>query len=176
MAIAGALPLVALSLAYLASVAIDGVRYVGPFDRAVLGWTIVVPLLLLAPGLAALAPRITRSRQRGRLVIGAVSVLVTAFTTYRLLLAITQIGCEPVAGPLQALPQSLALGLSAGVAFGLAASVASRVAGRASGVLARVAAAIGLGAVLAAAGGAAILMLSAIVLPGASCPWPGWPG
>lgn len=88
MAIAAGLPLAALGLAYLASMAIDVVLSVGPFDRAVLGWTIVVPLLLVAPGLAALAPRITGSRQRGWLVIGAVSTFVAVFTTCRLLLPV----------------------------------------------------------------------------------------
>lgn len=173
LAIAAGLPLTAVSLAYLASVAIDAVGYVGPFDRAVLGWTIVVPLLLAAPGLAALAPSITGSRRHGRLVIGAAGVFVAVFATYRLLLTITQVGCEPVTEPLQALPQALAVGLTAGAAFGLAAAVASRVASRASGALARSAVAVGVGAVLAAAGGGATLAVYAAVLPAASCPWRG---
>lgn len=118
-------------------------------------------------------PTSTGSQRHGRLVIGAVSAFVAVFTTYRLLLAITQVGCEPVTDPLQALPQSLALGLTAGAAFGLAAAVASVVARRASGALARSAVTIGVGALLAAAGGVAILMVYALVLPAASCPWLG---
>lgn len=72
-----------------------------------------------------------------------------------------------------AVPQSLALGLTAGAAFGLAAAAASVVARRASGAHTRSAIAVGVGALLAAAGGVATLMVYALVLPAASCPWPG---
>ena len=56
---------------------------------------------------------------------------------------------------------------------GLAAAVASWVASRASGAPAPSAVAVGVGAVLASAGGAAILAVYAVMLPVASCPWRG---
>jgi hypothetical protein len=169
-AAAAALPLAALALAYLASVAIDvGVPHIGWFDRAWFGWTVVMPLLLAAPGLAGLARFIGGGAQQARLVIAGVSLFVAAFAAYRLTVTLYQIGCEVVTDRIQAVPVSLAIGATGGIAFALAASGAGWAASRSTRPAARIAAALGAGGVLGLAGGVATLLVFAALLPAVSC-------
>jgi hypothetical protein len=169
-AAAAALPLASLALAYLASVAIDvGVLHVGWFDRAWFGWTVVMPLLLAAPGLAGLARIVGGGAQHSRLVIAVVSLFVAAFATYRLTSTLYQIGCQVVTDRIQAVPVSLAIGVTAGVAFALAALGADWATSQSTRPGARIAAAMGAGAVLGLAGGIATLLVFATLLPAVSC-------
>lgn len=169
-AAAAAIPLGALALAYLAAVAIDvGVPHIGWFDRAWFGWTVVMPLLLAAPGLAGLARSHGGGAQQARLVIGVVSLFVAAFATYRLTVTLHQIGCQVVTDRIQAVPVSLAIGVTGGIAFALAASGAGWAASRSTHPGARIAAALGAGGVLGLAGGIATLLVYATLLAGVSC-------
>jgi hypothetical protein len=170
-AAAAALPLAALALAYLASVAIDvGVLHIGWFDRAWFGWTVVMPLLLAAPGLAGLARFIVGGgAQQARLIIAVVSLFLAVFATYRLTVTLYQIGCEVVTDRIQAVPVSLAIGATGGIAFALAASGAGWAASRSTQPASRIAAALGAGGVLGLAGGVATLLVFATLLPAVSC-------
>jgi len=169
-AMAAALPFGALAVAYLASVAIDvGVLHIGWFDRAWFGWTVVMPLLLAAPGLAGLARFVAGSPRQANAVIAVLSLFVAVFAAYRLIVTMHQIGCQLVTDWIQAVPVSLAIGLTGGIAFGLAASGAGWAAARFTRQSARFAAALGSGAVLGLAGGFATLLVLAPLLPGVSC-------
>jgi hypothetical protein len=169
-AVAAALPFGALVLAYLASVAIDvGVLHIGWFDRAWFGWTVVMPLLLAAPGLAGLARFVAGSPRQANAVVVVVSLFVAVFAAYRLIVTMHQIGCQPVTDWIQAVPVSLTIGLTGGIAFGLAASGAGWVAGQFTRKAARFGAALGAGAMFGLAGGFATLLVFATLLPGVSC-------
>jgi len=125
-ALAAALPFLALGLAYLASVAISAsVVRVGWFDRAWFGWTVVVPLLLAAPGLAGMASFVIGNAPLAKGVIWVVSLFVAIFTTYRLGVTLHQIGCQVLTDQLQAVPVAVTVGLAAGIAFAVAASGAA---------------------------------------------------
>ena len=170
MAFAAALPLLALGLAYLASVAIDvGVLHIGWFDRAWFGWTVVMPLLLAAPGLAGLARFVVGSARQAYAVIMMVSLFVAVFAAYRLAVTLHQIGCQVVTEWTEAMPVSLAIGITGGIAFGLAATGAGWAATRFAQPWARIGAALGAGAGLGLAGGIATLLVFATLLPGVSC-------
>jgi hypothetical protein len=108
LALAAALPITGLSLAYLASVAINvGVPHIGWFDRAWFGGTIVLPLMLASPGLAGMARFMVPTRQQAYAVIAVVSLSVAVFATYRIALDVYQVGCEPITSRVQAVPPSL---------------------------------------------------------------------
>lgn len=169
-ALAAALPLGALALAYLVSVAIDvGVLQIGWFDRAWFGWTVVMPLLLAAPGLAGLARFVAGSLRQANAVVVVVSLFVAVFAAYRLTATLHQIGCQLVTDWIEAVPVSVAIGLTGGIAFGLAASGAGWAAARFTRQTARFGAALGAGAILGLAGGFATLLVFATLLPGVSC-------
>ena len=73
----------------------------GQVDRAVFGWFVVAPLVLLSPGAAALTWRATGRRQlAGRLVAG-MSLAIGLAAEILLVLTITRIGCTPVDDPVQ---------------------------------------------------------------------------
>lgn len=67
------MPLAVVALAYAVWVISDRLGYIGPFDRALLGWAVVIPLWVGAPVAAGFAWRgLTRGGSRlAALVLGA---------------------------------------------------------------------------------------------------------
>ena len=95
----------------------DRLLSIGPFDRATVGWAVVVPLLALAPGVAGLGEgnpgRIALSRRVADLTAVAIGVAVMALT----LGAVTWANCRPVATPFDILPQAVIVGLLGGASY-----------------------------------------------------------
>jgi hypothetical protein len=109
----GPLLLAAGVAVFLAGAAIRALGWDLAFTQGVLG----LPLLLVSPGVTALAwtpgSPIGRARLAPWLVAGAIVAVVTAV----LAPAVTQIGCQPVTGPLDALFPSALLGLACAAGF-----------------------------------------------------------
>lgn len=77
-----AAPLGVLALAYTAWFVSDRLLYVGPFDRAQLGWLLVIPLVIAAPVVAAF---VWRDLDDARTLIAASAVAVAVGTVAALL-------------------------------------------------------------------------------------------
>jgi hypothetical protein len=135
----------------------DELLWIGPFDRAQIGWGVVVPLFVLAPGAAALAGRRAGGRTAAGHVI-AIATTLAALTVIGLVATATRIGCAPVAGPLDVLPSALPVGIAAGLGFAVPAAAAWSVRRRGSLV------ALAFGAIVAT-----ILVWAASFIVGVSC-------
>lgn len=98
----------------------DRLVQVGPFDRAKVGWFVVVPVLALSPAVAALA---------GGRAMALSAVVAALVVTIGLSLMITRIGCAPVGTALEIIPSAMAVGVTVGAGFA-ASSYAGLVAGR----------------------------------------------
>ncbi len=129
----GAAPLL-LVCAVLAWYVSDRLVLIGPFDRAQVGWVIVVPLIAIAPGVAALVERRTALVRQSRRVVAGVAIAIVAFVVVGLALTVTYLDCHPVGGPLDVVPRALPIGLVAALAYVLAYAVASVVARRRAGL------------------------------------------
>jgi hypothetical protein len=124
--VAAAAPLVVAGLAFGLWLISDRLGGIGPLDRATFGWSVVVPIWVLAP-LAALGWR----RQSGRADIiaatlsGPVVGLATAGLFWQ---GVAFPACEygAVRLPVDWLLPAVGLGLIVGGGFGLAGLVASR--------------------------------------------------
>jgi hypothetical protein len=130
--IAVALPLALLAIAYALWAISDRLLFIGPFDRAASGWTFVMPLAWLTPGITGLlwAGLSRRDRWLAALTLGAV---LTAVAGALLASATDRTGCAPVTSWTDDLPRALVVGLviAAGPAGGglVAAWSAERVSG-----------------------------------------------
>jgi hypothetical protein len=102
----------------------DRLVVIGPFDRATIGWAVVVPLLAIAPGAAALAGSGSTSPGLARLVVAGTSIITGLFVVLGLAAAITFVDCRPVSSPLQVVPRTLPTALVLGVGFALSAATA----------------------------------------------------
>jgi len=85
----------------------DRLVVIGPFDRATIAWAVVVPLLALAPGAAALAGSGSTSPGLARLLVAVASIVTGIFVVLGLASAITFIDCRPATGPLEVVPRTL---------------------------------------------------------------------
>lgn len=96
------LPLLAAPALLLSAVAAwfvaDQLVTIGPFDRAQVGW-LAVPLLALAPGVAALAEQRSGEVRRSRLVVAVVSLVVGVVVLVGMEATVTIVDCQPVTGP-----------------------------------------------------------------------------
>lgn len=95
----------------------DRLVFVVPFDRALVGWAVVVPLLALAPGVAGLAEGREEFEESSRLVANLTTVGIGLAATTTVLVTVTFANCQPVTNPLDILPQALVAGLLAAAAF-----------------------------------------------------------
>lgn len=102
----------------------DRLVIIGPFDRAQIGWAVVVPLLAIAPGAAALAGPRSASPGLARLVVAGVSIVTGLFVVVGLAATITSLDCRPVISPLEVVPRTLPTAFVLGVGFALSAAAA----------------------------------------------------
>lgn len=154
----GSTSLVLLAVAGAVWLVSDNLVRIGPLDRALIGWLIVVPLILLAPGVAAF----------GKPAESVISVVaVGSLVVVALSLSISQIGCSPASLPTVVL-HALPVGVAASMGF-VAATLAARHAASLASA-GRVWIGLFTGALVAFGGGALVLLLFAAVFPPVSCP------
>ena len=120
----GPILLVAAFVAWWVS---DRLLTIGPFDRAQIGWGVVVPLAALAPGAAALVGRDPSLSQTSRRLAVLVSVALGVAVLVGLVATVTQVGCQPVTSPLDILPLTIVPALVAGSSYWTAHAVADRI-------------------------------------------------
>lgn len=144
----------------------DQVGFIGPLDKAKFGWLVVVPLLLIGPGVGAFLGG--GLRQTSRLVAAlTLGVTVAIVITAGLAAATTQIGCTPITPGLEAVPRVFPVGLTWGTGITATVLVAGRIgAGARRGWVALL---IGIGG--AAISAFAALVALALAFPAVSCPW-----
>lgn len=118
-----------LFAAGLAVIAISNAMVtIGPFDRAQVGGAVGLPLLLLAPGVYALAfddPDAT-ARRRAAVLLVALAAVVAVGTAAWLAVTVTRLGCADLASPLEALPSAAAMGVVVGLLVVLPVVAAAR--------------------------------------------------
>ena len=102
----------------------DRLVVIGPFDRAKIAWAVVVPLLAIAPGAAALAGSGSTSPGLARLVVAGTSVVTGLFIVFVLAATITFVDCRPATGPLEVVPRTLPTALAFGIGFAISAAAA----------------------------------------------------
>jgi hypothetical protein len=102
----------------------DRLVAIGPFDRAKIGWAVVLPLLALAPGAAALAGSGSTSPRLARLVVAGTSIATGIFVVLGLVSAITFIDCRQATGPLEVVPRTLPTAFVLGIGFAISAAAA----------------------------------------------------
>lgn len=139
----------------------EGLVAAGQVDRAAFGWFVVVPLVLLSPGAAALVWQATGRRHLAGLLITGMSLAIGLVVEVVLALTVRWVGCAPVHDPLDVVGPALPIALAAAAAFGLsgiAAMVSVGLGGRARLVVIRT---VSFGAIgLMAFGVAALFVLA----------------
>lgn len=142
----------------------DRLVIIGPFDRAQIGWAIVVPLFAIAPGMAALAEGRTGERALARFVVTGLSVVSALFVLITLAITTTFLDCRSVTSPLEVVPRALPTAFVAGLAFAGSAAVASRLAPKRGTIVA-----LFVGAAVWIVGAAMGLLVFAASFPAISC-------
>jgi hypothetical protein len=104
--------------------AADRMVTIGPFDRAQIEGLVVLPLLAIAPGAAALAGSGQSSPGLARLVVGCVSAAIALFVVIGLTATITFVDCRPATGPFQVVPRTVPSALALGFGFAISAAAA----------------------------------------------------
>jgi hypothetical protein len=102
----------------------DRLVVIGPFDRATIGWVVVLPLLAIAPGAAALAGSGSTSPGLARLVVAGTSIVTGLVVVLGLAAAITFVDCRPTTGPLEVVPRTLPTAFVLGIGFAISAAAA----------------------------------------------------
>jgi hypothetical protein len=102
----------------------DRLVVIGPFDRAKIAWAVVVPLLAIAPGAAALAGSRSTSPGLGRMVVAGTSVVTGLVVVLGLASAITFIDCRPATGPIEVVQRTLPTAFVFGTGFAISAAAA----------------------------------------------------
>lgn len=139
----------------------DVLLFVGPFDRAQFGWTVPIPMLLLAPGAIGVAARWSGPAAARRIavltgVVLGVAVGVAWFAS------LTQVGCDPHADTVTRLLASLPIPLVLGIGWAAAGWTAIAFSSRPV-------VAVLVGAAGALLAGAAMIAAWALLFPGVSC-------
>jgi hypothetical protein len=98
---------------------------IGPFNRAQIGWFVVVPLYLTSPGALSLAWRSPETRRWGIVLTAVLSAAIGVALAASIATMSTQIGCRPIAGPADALPVALAVGIVGALGYAVPVLVAS---------------------------------------------------
>ena len=104
----------------------DRLVVIGPFDRATIGWAVVLPLLAIAPGAAALAGSGSTSQGLARFVVAVTSIVTGIVVVFGLASAITFVDCRPATSPLEVVPRTLPTAFALGVGFAISATAAWR--------------------------------------------------
>jgi hypothetical protein len=120
--IAPALLVLALAVWFVS----DRLVTIGPFDRAKIGWAVVVPLLALAPGAAALGGSSSTSQGLARLIVALTSIVTSIVVVFGLASAITFVDCRPATSPLEVVPRTLPTAFALGVGFAISTAAAWR--------------------------------------------------
>jgi hypothetical protein len=102
----------------------DRLVVIGPFDRATIGWAVVLPLLVVAPGTAALAGSSSTSQGLARLVVAVTSIVTGMIVVFGLASAITFVDCRPATGPLEVVPRTLPTAFVFGSGFAISVAAA----------------------------------------------------
>jgi hypothetical protein len=118
--IAPSLLVIALAIWFVS----DRVVVIGPFDRATIGWAVVLPLLAIAPGAAALAGSRSTSPRLARLVVAGTSIVTGLFVVFGLAATITFVDCRPATGPLEVVPRTLPTAFVFGIGFAVSVAAA----------------------------------------------------
>ena len=139
----------------------DIVVFIGPLDRAQFGWSVPLPMMLLAPGVIGASARSAgvSAARKVATITGAAFGLVLGIAWFA---SATQVGCDPSPGLSTRLAASLPIPLVLGVGWAIAGRSAARYANRP-------AVAVAVGVVIAIAAGIAMLLTWAAVFPGVSC-------
>jgi hypothetical protein len=141
---------------------------VGPLDRAAFGWLVPVPMLLLAPGVAASAAQ-RGDRTPARRAIDLMGLGLGAVTFVALATGTRQLGCDPHPSTLAVLTASLPVPLVLGAGWALAGRAALRFADRPL-------AAVVVGALGAVGAAIAMLLTIGLLFPAAGCAYVPTPG
>jgi hypothetical protein len=152
-----------IAIALVLYVTSDRLVEIGPFDRAKIGWAVVVPLLAVAPGAAALAGRSVGAR-RAAIAAGLISVVSGVGLAWWVSVATIFLDCREVTDPLVVLPRTLPIALVAAAAFGAAAAAAWQAAKRDRRLLA-----VLIGAAVWFAGAIAGIFVWVLSFPQARC-------
>jgi len=102
----------------------DRLVVIGPFDRATIGWAVVLPLLAIAPGAAAVAGSSSTNQGLARLVVAGTSIVTGLFVVFGLTAAVTFVDCRPVPSPLDVVPRTLPTAFIFGIGFAISAAAA----------------------------------------------------
>ncbi len=146
----------------------DRLLYIGPFDRAQIGWAVVVPLAALSPGAAALAERHASIARMSRRIAAIVAVGLGTALIFGLAATVTQVGCQPVTNPLQVVPNTIPSAVLAGASYWVGYSVPARRVRQGHRFMALL-----IGAVIwLAIAAAAVMVLLVVSFPPLSCAGP----
>jgi hypothetical protein len=134
---------------------------VGPLDRAQFGWSVPVPMLLLAPGMIGVAARWSgrRSARRVAVTTGALFGIVLGVAWFA---GTTQVGCDPHPALATRILAAIPIPLVLGVGWALAGWAAI-------GQAERPFRAIVVGAAVAIATGVVMIVVWAALFPGVTC-------
>ena len=102
----------------------DRLVVIGTFDRAKIAWAVVLPLLAIAPGAAAVAGSGSTNQGLARLVVAVTSIVTGIFVVFGLASAITFVDCRPATGPLEVVPRTLPTAFVLGIGFASSAAAA----------------------------------------------------
>ena len=136
----------------------------GPLSRAE-SQALGVPFLALAPGIAALVEHEEGLRRRSRRLVAATAAVLGVLAAVLLATGVSQVGCRPVTGPLDVLPQAAIVGVMAAATYGLAYLVstdAARKGRRVTALLTGATVFIGLAV-------ASLLVMVTVLFPPLSC-------
>jgi hypothetical protein len=139
----------------------DLLLFIGPFDRAQFGWSVPIPMILLAPGALGVVARWS-GRPAARQVALVTGLLLGFVVGVAWFTSTTQVGCDPHPDLATRLLASLPIPLVLGIGWTLAGRLAIRFADRP--LLALVAGVAG-----AIAAGLAMLVAWAAFFPGLTC-------
>jgi hypothetical protein len=168
LAFAVVLPLALLAIAYAMWAISDRLLVIGPFDRAAFGWTFVMPLAWLTPGVTGLLWAGLSRRDRW-LAAGVLATILTGVAGALLANATDSIGCAPVTSWTEDLPRALVVGVVIAVGPAGGGLFAAWAAERTGGCWRPVAAIAAGAAVGAVSLFAALLVFAVTFVVGVSC-------
>lgn len=120
-------PLFLGALAYGLWMLSDRLGYIGPFDKATFGWSVVIPVWLATPVVAAFAWRSLSDAGRDRAAL-LVGLMIAVAATFLLFEAVAYPNCDtgPLREPIGWLIPSALVGLAIGGGLAISALAAAR--------------------------------------------------
>jgi hypothetical protein len=157
LAIAPSLVVAAIGLLKLSNELVS----IGPLDRAQFGWSIPIPMLLLAPAVGGLVARWTGERPAALALI-ATALGLGVFVQASLASTVDRIGCAPHSEPAAVFAYVVPIAVVSTIGYALAGLVAlwNR---------SRLVVAVVLGVGAATLAGTAVLLTFAALFPGVTC-------